>query len=98
MSKLDEYINLPSQLEATNLTWDVVHLLKNKYGARFLRWEGKTTKSDNNNGSNHLTSSWIEVSNEQARLKVRYAFRDRVRKKLKNKHSRPYRNRTVTVD
>jgi len=95
MSKLDEYILLSTgngnkSAGSIKLTWDVVHLLKNKYGARFLKFE--SSKSPDKNG-NYLPSSWIEVSNEEARLKVRYAFRDRVRKKLKNKHSRPYCNR-----
>merc|ERR1712238_281933 len=73
VSKLDEYINLKSckLTETVKLTLDVVHLLKNKYGARFLKEE--TTQSNGNFGC------WEEVSNEEARLKVRIAFRDKVK-------------------
>ena len=65
--QLEEYCNVPSNKEATTLTWEVVRILKDKYGARFLKEE--TTES---NGL-----GWIEVSNETARLKVRVAFRDK---------------------
>mmetsp|Transcript_43462 Transcript_43462/g.44150 ORF Transcript_43462/g.44150 Transcript_43462/m.44150 type:complete len:308 (+) Transcript_43462:137-1060(+) len=72
MSKLPQYMNLNSYQLATKLTWEVVHLLKNQYGARFLKEE--TVES---NGLN--LGCWIEVSNEEARLKVRYAFRDKMK-------------------
>jgi len=72
VSKLDEYMNLKSSVnEITKLTWDVVHLLKNKYGARFLKEETME--------SNGKLGCWIEVSNEEARLKVRIAFRDKIK-------------------
>ena len=72
VSKLDEYMNLKSSVnEITKLTWDVVHLLRNEYGARFLKEE--TIESNGKLGC------WIEVSNEEARLKVRIAFRDKIK-------------------
>jgi hypothetical protein len=71
--KLEEYCNVPSNKQATTLTWEVVRILKDKYGARFLKEE--TTQS---NGL-----GWIEVSNDTARLKVRVAFRDKRTKLFK---------------
>jgi hypothetical protein len=71
--KLEEYCNVPSNKQATTLTWEVVRILKDKYGARFLKEE--TTES---NGL-----GWIEVSNDTARLKVRVAFRDKRTKLFK---------------
>merc|ERR1712238_172655 len=52
-------------------TWDVVRLLKNEYGARFL-----TEETTDTNGK---LGCWVEVSNDEARLKVRIAFRDKVK-------------------
>ena len=71
VSKLDEYMNLKS-CDITKFTWDIVHLLKNKYGVRFLKEETIET-----NGN---LCCWVEVSNENARLKVRVAFRDQVKR------------------
>ena len=72
-SKLDEYSRIASKSKktSTQLTWDVVRILKNEYGARFLKEESVET-----NGL-----CWVEVSNETARLKVRIAFCD-ARKRL----------------
>ena len=72
VSKLDEYIKLKSSVsELTQLTWDVVHLLKHEYGARFLKEE--INETDGNLGC------WVEISDEEARRKVRFAFRDKVK-------------------
>jgi len=70
-SKLDEYSRISlskskSKQASTQLTWDVVRILKSEYGARFLKEESVET-----NGL-----CWVEVSNETARSKVRIAFRD----------------------
>lgn len=72
IAKLDEYMNLGSYNQATKLTWEVVYLLKNNYGARFLKEESTET--------NGKLGCWIEITNEEARMKVRYAFRDKVRR------------------
>jgi len=72
MSNLDEYMNSDSYKKTKKLTWDVVQLLKTKYSVRFLKEETEET-----NGN---LGCWIEISDEEARLKVRYVFRDQVRK------------------
>jgi len=72
VSKLDEYMDLKSHTEKTELTLDVVHLLKNNYGARFLTQE--TTETNGKLGC------WVEISNVEARQKVRIAFRDKIKK------------------
>jgi len=69
VSKLDEYIGMKKYKETIKLTLAVVHLLKNKYGARFLKEESIET--------NGKLGCWVEVSDEEARIKVRIAFRDK---------------------
>ena len=64
-------MNLKS-CDITKFTWDIVHLLQNKYSVRFLK--EKTIESNGNLGC------WVEVSNENTRLKVRVAFRDQVKR------------------
>ena len=87
VSKLDEYINLKSSVsEITKLTWDVVYLLKNEYGARFLKEE--------TNDTNGKLGCWVEVSNDEARLKVRIAFRDKV--KLQHKPDKQQQPQQIT--
>jgi len=76
-SKLDEYIQLKSYRETTKLTLSMVYLLQQKYGARFLIQE--TIESHGTLGC------WIEVPNEQARLKVRVLFRDKIKMQQKQK-------------
>ena len=71
VAKLDEYINMKSNEEKIKLTLAVVHLLKNNYSARFLFKE--TTQTNGNLGC------WVEISNKEARLKVRLAFRDKIK-------------------
>jgi len=71
-SKLNEYINLHSNRETTKLTFDIVHLLKNKYRVRFLKEE--TIESNGKLGC------WFEIPDDQARLKVRVSFRDKIKK------------------
>ena len=71
LSKLDEYVVLTSYTETIKLTKEVVHLLKNEYGARFLSQE--TTETNGNLGC------WVEISDEEARRKVRLAFRDKIK-------------------
>ena len=75
VAKLDEYIKLKSCTKKNNetvkLTLDIVYLMKNKYGARFLSEE--TIETDGKLGC------WVEVSDKEARLKVRVAFRDRIK-------------------
>ena len=65
-SKLDVYKNVQSKKESTQWTWEVLRMLKNEYGARFLKEERI--------GNDIFV--WVEVSNETARTKVRIAFRD----------------------
>ena len=65
-AKLGEYISIKSKKESTKLTWEIVRILKSKYGARFLKEELLET-----NGL-----CWVETTNEIARCKVRIAFRD----------------------
>ena len=71
VSKVDEYKTLKSNTKTTKLTLDIVHLLQNKYNARFLK-----EATDKSNGT---LGYWVEVSNEEARSKVRIAFRDKIR-------------------
>jgi len=71
--KLEEYSGAKSKKQTTDVTWEVVRILKNQFGARFLKEE-----NIENNGL-----GWIEVSNEIARQKVRIAFRDLRTKILK---------------
>mmetsp|Transcript_11828 Transcript_11828/g.11545 ORF Transcript_11828/g.11545 Transcript_11828/m.11545 type:complete len:261 (-) Transcript_11828:142-924(-) len=80
-SKLDEYINMKSKGEKMKLTLAVVHFLKNQYGARFLKEE--TIESNGKLGC------WIEVPDEQARLKVRVAFRDKIKVKQPRQSDKP---------
>ena len=68
-SKLDEYVELKSSEEKVKFTLDVVYLLRNQYGARFLKEEMIE--------SNGKLGCWIEVSDEAARIKVRISFRDK---------------------
>ena len=70
-SKLDEYSLLKSYSETTKLTLEVVHLLKKKYGVRFLVKEATET--------NGTLGCWIEITDELARNKVRIAFRDKIK-------------------
>lgn len=63
--KMEEYASAKSKKQTTNVTWEVVRILKGNYGARFLKEENVDT-----------SLGWIEVSNEIARQKVRIAFRD----------------------
>jgi hypothetical protein len=86
--KLEEYCNVPSNKQATTLTWEVVRILKDKYGARFLKEE--TTQS---NGL-----GWIEVSNDTARLKVRVAFRDKRTKLFKTTAAATTATATATAN
>ena len=72
--------------EKTILTRDVVHLLKNEYGARFLKEE--------TNDTNGKLGCWVEVSNDEARLKVRIAFRDKV--KLQHKPDKQQQPQQIT--
>ena len=71
-SKLKEYSSIQSKKKLTKYTWDVVRILKDEYGARFLKEEIVKT-----NGL-----CWVEVSNDIARGKVRVAFRDARRTRL----------------
>jgi hypothetical protein len=86
--QLEEYCNVPSNKQATTLTWEIVRILKDKYGARFLKEE--TTES---NGL-----GWIEVSNETARLKVRVAFRDKRTKLFKTTNATNANTNTVDTN
>jgi hypothetical protein len=86
-SKLEEYSNSPSKKESIQVTWDVVRLLKGKYGARFLKEENAE-----NNGL-----GWVEVSNDTARSKVRIAFRDARTKILKSAEMETTNN-TATIN
>ena len=63
--KMEEYASAKSKKQTTDVTWEVVRILKGDYGARFLKEENVDT-----------SLGWIEVSNEIARQKVRIAFRD----------------------
>lgn len=65
-SKLEAYSNVRTKKESTQWTWGAVRILKNEYGARFLKEE----RIDGD------ITAWVEVSNEDARSKVRIAFRD----------------------
>jgi len=76
-SKVDEYIKLESHMDTVKLTLDVVSLLKNMYGAQFLKEE--ITETDGKLGC------WIEISNEAARNKVRVAFRDKIKQQQSDK-------------
>merc|ERR1712194_614033 len=53
------------------LTFDIVHLLKKKHRVRFLKEE--TIESEGKLGC------WFEITDEQARLKVRVIFRDKIK-------------------
>ena len=86
-SKLEEYSNSRSKKESILVTWDVVRLLKGKYGARFLKEE---------NGENNGLG-WVEVSNDTARSKVRIAFRDARTKILKSAEMETANN-TATIN
>ena len=70
-SKLEAYVELKSNEEKIKFTLDVVHLLKNQYGARFLKEEMIE--------SNGKLGCWIEVPDEAARIKVRISFRDKIK-------------------
>jgi len=71
-SKLSDYMQLTTSEEATKFTWNILYYLKNNCGARFLKEELTET--------NGLLGCWEELSDAQARLKVRIAFRDKVKK------------------
>ena len=91
-SKLKEYSSIQSKTwESTKLTLDVVWILKNEYGARFLKEE--TVETDG--------LCWVEVSNDIARGKVRVAFRDARRTRLAksriNDNSNGSNNGTTTT-
>jgi hypothetical protein len=75
--KLEEYSSAKSKKQTTDVTWEVVRILKNQFCARFLKEE-----NIENNGL-----GWVEVSNEIARQKVRIAFRDLRTKILKTNAS-----------
>jgi len=70
-AKLDEYIKLKSPFEKVRFTSHIVYLLKDKYGARFLK-KG-TIESDKK------SDYWIEIPDEHARSKVRVCFRDKIK-------------------
>jgi len=70
-SKVDEYVKLKAHVDIIKFTLGVVHLLKNKYAARFLKEE--TVESNGKLGC------WIEISDEAARIKVRISFRDKTK-------------------
>jgi len=90
VAKLDEYMNLKSctskTSETVKLTLDIVYLLKNKYAARFLTEE--TIETDGK------LDCWVEVSDKEARLKVRIAFRDRI--KLQQKQEKQQQPQQIT--
>jgi hypothetical protein len=86
-SRLEEYSKSRSKKESIQVTWDVVRLLKGKYGARFLKEENVE-----NNGL-----GWVEVSNDTARSKVRIAFRDARTKILKSAEMETTNN-TATIN
>jgi len=71
-SKLDEYSKLETYTDKIKFTMDIVHLLNDKHGARFLKAVGTNVNNDK-------LSSWIEVPDEDARMKVRIAFRDKIK-------------------
>lgn len=70
---LEVYSNLQTRTESTAWTWGFVRKLKRENGARFLKEERIGTD----------TTVWIEVSNEMARNKVRIAFRDAKKRRIK---------------
>ena len=65
-SNLQMHANIKSRKEMTQWTWDLFRTLRQEYGARFLKEE--------NIGRNITT--WVEVSNDVARMKIPVAFRD----------------------
>ena len=70
-SKVDEYVKLTLHMDIIKFTLDVVYLLKNKHGGRFLTEETIET--------NGKLGCWIELSDKAARIKVRVAFRDKIK-------------------
>ena len=91
-SKMHDYISCPTTKQSTNLTWDVLRLLKGQYCARFLIQRTiPVSASDGSAGTNNNdddndddggegVACWVELSNEDARKKIRVAFRDIIKK------------------
>jgi len=91
-SKVHDYISCPTTKQSTNLTWDVLRLLKGQYCARFLIQRTiPVSASDGSAGTNNNdddndddggegVACWVELSNEDARTKIRVAFRDIIKK------------------
>ena len=88
-SKVDEYIKAESHFETTKLTFDVVHLLKNEYGARFLKEETIET--------NGKLGCWIEIPDEAARIKVRVSFRDKSKQQQEQQQQQQQHNKSITT-
>ncbi len=88
--KLEKYASAKSKKETTDVTWEVVRILKGNYGARFLK---EVVESGG--------SGWIEVSTDTARQKVRIAFRDlrtRIAKASAEEHGTKPMNERVGAD
>jgi len=90
-SKLDVYRDLKTYHPKVKLTKDVVQLLKQKHGARFLTEVRPTTTTGD--GTSKVPASWIEVSDQEARIKVRIAFRDRP--KIQQLHSNSVQRKQI---